>query len=144
MDDDQVFAQPVYRKMEDWSKQRWPESDFIVREYGIEIPCLGTCYFNGFRVVWRTIYVILTCSLAIMMPFFNNILGLLGACVFWPLTVYFPLEMHIAQNKIPKYSRRWVGLNLLSGACLIVSLLAASGSIQGIITDLKTYRPFMS
>ncbi|GMN52403.1 hypothetical protein TIFTF001_021546 [Ficus carica] len=55
-----------------------------------------------------------------------------------------PLEMHIAQNKIPKYSRRWVGLILLSGACLIVSFLAASESIQGIITDLKTYRPFMS
>lgn len=140
----QVYAQPVYRKMEDWSKQRWPESDFIVKEYGIEIPCLGTCNFNGFRAVWRTIYVILTSSLAIMMPFFNDILGLLGACSFWPLTVYFPLEMHIAQNKIPKYSRRWVGLNLLSGACLIVSLLAASGSIEGIITALKTYRPFMS
>ncbi|XP_024020940.1 amino acid permease 8 [Morus notabilis] len=140
----QVFAQPVYRKMEDWSKEKWPESDFVVKEYSIGIPCLGTCNFNGFRAVWRTLYVILTCTLAIILPFFNDILGLLGAFVFWPLTVYFPLEMHIAQNKIPKYSRRWVGLNLLSGSCLIVSLLAAGGSIQGIITALKTYRPFKS
>ena len=79
-----------------------------------------------------------------MMPFFNDILGLLGACIFWPLTVYFPVEMHIAQNKIPTYSRKWMWLNVLSGACLIVSLVAAGGSIQGIATELKTYRPFMS
>ncbi|KAE8637426.1 hypothetical protein CSA_021612 [Cucumis sativus] len=32
-------------------------------------------------------------------PFFNDIVGLLGALGFWPLTVYLPVEMYIAQKK---------------------------------------------
>lgn len=79
-----------------------------------------------------------------MLPFFNDIMGLLGAFIFWPLTVYFPVEMHIAQNRIPRFSRRWIALNVLSFVCLIVSLVAAAGSIQGIAKELKTYRPFMA
>lgn len=75
-------------------------------------------------------------------PFFNDFLGLLGAFSFWPLTVYFPIEMHIAQSKTPKYSFRWIMLKILSGACLIVSIVAAAGSVQGLATDVKTYKPF--
>ncbi|PON86833.1 Amino acid transporter, transmembrane domain containing protein [Trema orientale] len=140
----QVFSQAVYTMVEEQSRKRWPETDFIVKEYPIGIPFLGTFNLNLFRAVWRTFYVIVTTTLAIIFPFFNDILGLLGACGFWPLTVYFPIEMHIAQTQIQRYSRRWLGLKLLSSACLIVSLLAAAGSIRGIVTELKTYRPFMS
>lgn len=75
-------------------------------------------------------------------PFFNAILGLIGAASFWPLTVYFPVEMHIAQTKIKKYSARWIALKMMCYVCLIVSLLAAAGSIAGLISSVKTYKPF--
>ena len=97
---------------------------------------------SPFRVVWRTTYVIITALIAMIFPFFNDFLGLLGAASFWPLTVYFPIEMHIAQTKTPKYSFRWTMLKTLSWACLIVSIVAAAGSIQGLATDVKTYKPF--
>lgn len=139
----QVFAQPVFRMVEEQSRKKWPQTDFVVREYPIGIPFLGSFNLNLFRAVWRTLYVMGTTTLGIMFPFFNDILGLLGACIFWPLTVYFPIEMHIAQTQIQSYSRRWWGLKLLSWGCLIVSMLAAAGSLQGIATELKTYRPFM-
>ena len=93
-------------------------------------------------MVWRTAYVIVTAVVAMIFPFFNDFVGLIGAGSFWPLTVYFPIEMHIAQTKMPKYSFKWIWLKILSWVCLIVSLIAAAGSVQGLIQSLKAYKPF--
>ena len=32
-----------------------------------------------------------------LVPFFNDIVGLLGALGFWPLTVFLPIQMHLKQ-----------------------------------------------
>lgn len=140
----QVFCQPVFGFVEKKCKKKWPESKFITGEYAIDVPFCGAYYINSFRLVWRTAYVIVTAVLAMTFPFFNEFLGLLGAASFWPLTVYFPIEMYIAQAKLPKFSFTWTWLKILSWACLIVSIVAAAGSIQGLIRDLKTYKPFSS
>lgn len=140
----QVFAQPIFGFVELRCSSRWPENKFINQEHALSLP-FGVRYpINLFKLVWRTAYVIVTAVLAMIFPFFNEILGLIGAASFYPLTVYFPIEMHIAQAKIPKYSFRWVWLKVLTWACLIVSLVAAAGSIQGVINDLKTYKPFQT
>lgn len=140
----QVFAQPIFGFVELRCSNRWPENKFINQEHALSLPFGVRCPINMFRMVWRTVYVIITAVLAMIFPFFNEILGLIGAASFYPLTVYFPIEMHIAQAKIPKYSFRWVWLKVLSWACLIVSLVAAAGSIEGVINDLKTYKPFQT
>ncbi|KAH9757137.1 Amino acid permease 3 [Citrus sinensis] len=110
----------------------------------IKVPIPGfKCYnLNLFRLVWRTIFVILTTVISMLLPFFNDVVGLLGALGFWPLTVYFPVEMYIAQKKIPKWSTKWLCLQILSVACLIITIAAAAGSIAGVVTDLKSYKPF--
>ncbi|KAK4354557.1 hypothetical protein RND71_026751 [Anisodus tanguticus] len=95
-----------------------------------------------YGLVWRTTYVVVTTIIAMIFPFFNDFLGLIGAASFYPLTVYFPIKMHIAQRNIPKYSFTWVWLKILSWTCLIVSLVAAAGSIKGLATDVKHYKPF--
>lgn len=77
-----------------------------------------------------------------LLPFFNDVVGLLGAFGFWPLTVYFPIDMYISQKKIGPWTNKWVALQLLSLCCLIISILAAVGSIAGVVLDLKTYKPF--
>lgn len=77
-----------------------------------------------------------------LLPFFNDVVGILGAFGFWPLTVYFPVEMYIAQQKIERWSSRWLGFQILSVSCLLVSLAAAVGSVAGVVLDLKTYKPF--
>lgn len=138
----QVFCQPIFGFVETWSSKRWPESKFITHERAINVPLCGAYYVNFFRLVWRTMYVILTAVIAMIFPFFNDFLGLLGAASFWPLTVYFPIEMYIAQSKLPKFSFTWTWLKILSWTCLIISLVAAAGSIQGLAHDLKTYKPF--
>ncbi|XP_027091611.1 amino acid permease 6-like [Coffea arabica] len=138
----QVFAQPIFGFVENRCSSIWPENKFINTEHAVNVPLYGTYYINLFRLVWRTVYVILTAVIAMIFPFFNDFLGLIGAGSFYPLTVYFPIEMHIAQAKIPKYSVRWIWLKVLSWACLVVSLVAAAGSIQGLSQEVKTYKPF--
>lgn len=139
----QVYCQPLFAFVEKWSATRWSKSDFITREYEAAIPCTGTSYkLNLFRLVWRSAFVVVTTVIAMLMPFFNGVVGILGALGFWPLTVYFPVEMYIAQKKIRRWSGRWLGLQILSFTCLVVSLAAACGSIAGVVLDLKSYRPF--
>ncbi|KAJ4915348.1 Amino acid permease 8 [Raphanus sativus] len=140
----QVFAQPIFQFVENECKKAWPENNFITKEHSMNIPFLGKWRINFFRLVWRTAYVILTTVVAMIFPFFNSILGLIGAAAFWPLTVYFPVEMHISQRKIKKYSMRWIGLKLLVLVCLIVTLLAAIGSIVGLMKSVMAYKHFHS
>uniref|UniRef100_A0A5B6YYB2 Putative Amino acid permease 6 n=1 Tax=Davidia involucrata TaxID=16924 RepID=A0A5B6YYB2_DAVIN len=138
----QVFCQPIFGFVESQCHKRWPESKFITTEHAVDIPFFGVYCINFFRLVWRTSYVMVTAVIAMILPFFNDFLGLIGAASFYPLTVYFPIEMHIAQSKIPKYSFTWIWLKILSWACLVVSLVAAAGSLQGLAHDLKSYKPF--
>ncbi|KAG9145419.1 hypothetical protein Leryth_025217 [Lithospermum erythrorhizon] len=130
----QVFCQPIFGFVESYCSKRWPESKFINSEHGISL----------FRLVWRTAYVAVTSVVAMIFPFFNDFLGLIGAASFYPLTVYFPIEMHIAQHKIPKFSSKWLWLKVLSWACLFVSLVAAAGSIQGLAHHVKSFKPFQN
>lgn len=140
----QVFCQPIFQFVESQSAKRWPNNNFITREYKIHIPCFGDFGISFFRLFWRTSYVVVTAVVAMIFPFFNDFLGLIGAASFWPLTVYFPIEMHIAQKKMKKFSFTWTWLKILSWACFLVSLVAAAGSVQGLIQSLKDFKPFQA
>ncbi|XP_072952206.1 amino acid permease 6-like [Typha angustifolia] len=138
----QVFCQPIYQFVENLIRKRWPNNAFVTTEHIIKVPVFGEFPLSYLRLTWRTLYVMITALVAMIFPFFNDFLGLIGALSFWPLTVYFPVEMYMAQAKVRKFSVPWTWLNILSFVCLVVSVLAACGSIQGLIHDLGGYRPF--
>ncbi|XP_017433714.1 amino acid permease 4 isoform X2 [Vigna angularis] len=138
----QVFSQPLFAFVEKWTARKWPKSCFVTAEYDIAVPFYGVYQLNFFRLVWRSIFVLLTTLVAMLMPFFNDVVGMLGAFGFWPLTVYFPIDMYISQKKIERWTSRWIGLQLLSVSCLMISLVSAIGSMAGVALDLKTYKPF--
>ncbi|ONK72630.1 uncharacterized protein A4U43_C04F21400 [Asparagus officinalis] len=109
----QVFCQPLFAFVEKWSAQRWAKSEFIIHDYEVPIPFTGSVYnLNLFRLVWRTAFVAIVTVISMLLPFFNDVVGILGAFGFWPLTVYFPVEMYIAQKKIKQGTPRWVGLQV--------------------------------
>ncbi|KAE9599469.1 hypothetical protein Lal_00039515 [Lupinus albus] len=137
----QVMGQPFFRIVEMGANLKWPDSDFINKEHPIKISNV-TLNFNLFRLIWRTIFVILATILAMAMPFFSEILSLLGAIGFWPLVVFFPIKMHIAQKHITKLSFKWCMLHLLSFMCFLISVAAIVGSIHGISKDLHKYKIF--
>ncbi|KAL9417548.1 hypothetical protein AB3S75_040516 [Citrus x aurantiifolia] len=138
----QVFCQPLFAFMEKWSAKKWPKSDLVTVEYEIPIPFWGVYQLNLFRLIWRTIFVVLTTLISMLLPFFNDVVGILGAMGFWPLTVYFPIEMYKAQKKIGRGTTRWLGLQILNVSCFFITLVAAIGSVAGVVLDLKTYKPF--
>ncbi|KZV23195.1 hypothetical protein F511_05034 [Dorcoceras hygrometricum] len=138
----QVFCQPLFAFIEKTAAGWFPNNKFITKEIPVPVPGLKSFKLNLFRLVWRTIFVIITTVLSMLMPFFNDVVGILGAFGFWPLTVYFPVEMYIVQKRIPRWSTRWISLQILSAACLIISIAAAVGSFAGVVSDLKKYQPF--
>ncbi|KAI3755477.1 hypothetical protein L1987_55278 [Smallanthus sonchifolius] len=135
----QVLAQPLFGFVENSSKKKWQQNKLVTKDFSL-------CGFdiNMFRFAWRTCYVIVTTIIAMMFPFFNDFVGLLGALTFWPLSVYFPIEMYISLAKIRKYSFTWIWMQILSLACLIVSLVAMIGSTRGLITSVESFEPFQS
>ncbi|KAI5355235.1 PREDICTED: amino acid [Prunus dulcis] len=138
----QVFVQPIFALVEKTAAKVFPDSQFITKDIKIPIPGFGVYNLNLFRLVWRTFYVIITTLISMILPFFNGVVGFLGALVYWPLTVYFPVEMYIAQKKVPKWSTKWIFLQIISLSVLVIALAAAAGSVTGVVQNLKIYKPF--
>ncbi|KAJ0733997.1 putative amino acid transporter, transmembrane domain-containing protein [Helianthus annuus] len=130
----QVFSQPVFALVETWFSERYPNSNFVNEFYQLKLPSLTTLQLNPFRLCFRTTYVVSTTVIAMSFPYFNQVLGVLGALNFWPLVVYFPVEMYFVQRKIPPWSRKWVALKTFSSACFLVSTMGFIGSLEGLIT----------
>ncbi|KAF5760295.1 putative amino acid transporter, transmembrane domain-containing protein [Helianthus annuus] len=135
----QAIIQPFFAAVENWSREKWPGSKFIEREY-----IIGKFSINMFRLTWRTIYVIIATIMAMMFPFFNSFMGLIGAATYWPLAIYFPVEMYISRAKIQTGSFKWIWLKLLTLICLIVALMAAAASIRGLAVSVSSFELFHS
>ncbi|KAK4264692.1 hypothetical protein QN277_025833 [Acacia crassicarpa] len=139
----QVFSQPIFAFIEKQASQRFPTNQLLNKEFKVTLlPGLAPYNLNLLRLVSRTCYVVLTTLVSTLLPFFNDVVGILGALGFWPLAVYFPVEMYIKQKKIARWSGRWICLKILSMACLVVSIVAVAGSFAGVLLDLKKYKPF--
>lgn len=136
----QVFCQPIFAVVEGWSQKKWDGNKFINGEYKL----CGGFKLSMFRLIWRSCYVVFVTFVAMLLPFFNDFVGLLGAMSFWPLTVFYPIEMYFARSKISRSSGKGFFLMALSAFCLVASLLAAAGSVRGLIQSVRTFEPLQS
>ncbi|EMS51955.1 hypothetical protein TRIUR3_24618 [Triticum urartu] len=110
----QVITQPIFAYVELRAAAAWPDSAFVgTREVRLW-PTAVRVSVCPLRLTWRTAYVCVTTAVAMAMPFFGSVVGLIGAISFWPLTVYFPVSMYIAQRRVPRGSTRWMFLQALS------------------------------
>ncbi|XP_031094081.1 amino acid permease 6-like [Ipomoea triloba] len=139
----QVFAQPVFAFVEKRCENRWPDSRFINGK-SFKISANKTWNVSMFKLTWRTAYVALTTIVAMLFPFFNDFVGLLGAISYWPLTIYLPFQMYIKRTNIRRLSFTWIWLTVLCVACLLLSILAAAGSIRGLIKAVRRFEPFQA
>uniref|UniRef100_A0A5B7AZ72 Putative amino acid permease 7 isoform X1 n=1 Tax=Davidia involucrata TaxID=16924 RepID=A0A5B7AZ72_DAVIN len=130
----QVYSQPVFASVERWFAEKFPDSGFVNNFYAFKLPLLPAFQLNPFRLCFRTAYVISTTGLAMIFPYFNQVLGVLGALNFWPLTIYFPVEMYFVQRKIGAWTRKWIVFQTFSIVCLLVSIVALIGSIEGLVS----------
>ncbi|GFZ07580.1 amino acid permease 3 [Actinidia rufa] len=101
----EIFSQPVFAAAERLIAKKLPNNGFVNNTYSIKLPMLLVLELNLLRLCFRTAYVASTTGIALLFPYFNQVLGVLGALNFWPLAIYFPVEMYIVQRKIRAWSR---------------------------------------
>ncbi|XP_052207862.1 probable amino acid permease 7 [Diospyros lotus] len=131
----QVYSQPLFAVVEKWLAGMFKSSEFMNKEYALKLPLLPALRLNLLRLCFRTIYVACTTLIAMLFPYFNQVLGVLGAINFWPLSIYFPVEMYLVQKNIRGWTTEWIVLRCFSIACLLVTISALVGSIEGIVTE---------
>ncbi|KAK1293120.1 putative amino acid permease 7 [Acorus calamus] len=131
----QVFNQPIFGFIDRWFVNKYPNNGFVNDFHTIKLPLLPPYRLNLLRLCYRTLYVVSTTVIAITFPYFNQVLGVLGALNFWPLAIYFPVEMYFVQMKIQHWTKKWLLLQAFSMICLIISTFALVGSVEGIISE---------
>ncbi|WJX37366.1 hypothetical protein P8452_25134 [Trifolium repens] len=131
----QIYSQPIYSTADRWFSRKYPNSGFVNDFHKVKLPLLPAFQINLFRFCFRTTYVISTTGLAILFPYFNLVLGVLGAINFWPLAIYFPVEMYFVQKKVGAWTRKWIVLRIFSFACFLVTMVGFIGSFEGIISE---------
>ncbi|KAK1268312.1 putative amino acid permease 7 [Acorus gramineus] len=131
----QVFNQPIFAFIDRWFVNKYPNNGFVNDFHTIKLPLLPPYRLNLLRLCYRTLYVVSTTVIAITFPYFNQVLGVLGALNFWPLAIYFPVEMYFVQMKIQQWTKKWLLLQAFSMICLIISTFALVGSVEGIISE---------
>ncbi|EFN51990.1 hypothetical protein CHLNCDRAFT_32765 [Chlorella variabilis] len=106
------------------------------------VPMNDEGYYLPFwqRLVIRSTYVLLCTIIAMSLPFFNAIVGLIGAITFWPLTVGFPFAMYA---KVYKPAGPMLLLMKVTAlVMLLVAVAAAIASCQNIIDSWSTFTFF--
>ncbi|GKV03478.1 hypothetical protein SLEP1_g15769 [Rubroshorea leprosula] len=84
--------------------------------------CLGYAAFGDHAPV-----------LEMALPFFNDILALLEAIGFWPMTVYFPVEI---------CSSLWIPPGVESGSQVVQALQSPVSSLQSPVSSLQSLLSF--
>lgn len=130
----QIYSQPIFAVAEKWFSKKFPNSGFVNNFYTIKPPLLPGVRLNPLRLCFRTAFVVSTTGIAMLFPYFNQVLGVLGALNFWPLAIYFPVEMYFVQKKIGAWTRKWIVLRTFSFVCFLVTVVGLMGSIEGLIS----------
>ncbi|KAK4575490.1 hypothetical protein RGQ29_026452 [Quercus rubra] len=130
----QIYSQPVFAFCERWFTKKFPNSGFVNNFYTIKLPLLPGFQWNLLRLCFRTAYVVSTTGIAMLFPYFNSVLGLLGALNFWPLTIYFPVEMYFVQKQVGAWTKKWIALQTFSFVCFLVTVVGFIGSLEAIIS----------
>ncbi|KAK7316835.1 hypothetical protein RJT34_00584 [Clitoria ternatea] len=131
----QVFAQPVFATAENWLRFNFPDSGFMNHTYTLKLPLLPVFELNFLSLTFRTAFVTSTTVIAMVFPYFNQILGVLGSLIFWPLTIYFPVEIYLRLSETEAWTTKWVLLETLNVFGLVFGLFTLIGCIEGLVTQ---------
>lgn len=129
----QVYSQPLFALVDKYLADQFPRSSFINRNYTVKLPLAPALSLNLERLCFRTVYVASTTAVAMIFPYFNQVLGVLGTINFWPLSIYFPVEMWLRQKSIRPWSTEWTIFRSFSIFCFLINVFVFAGSIEGIV-----------
>lgn len=130
----QVYSQPLFANVENWLRFKFPDSEFVNHVYLLKLPLLPAFQLSFLRLSFRTAYVASTTVIAMLFPYFNQILGVLAGIIYYPLSIYFPVEMYLSLSNIEPWTSKWIMLRGFSTVGFVVGLFTLVGSIEGIVS----------
>lgn len=131
----QVYSQPLFANAENWFRFKFPDSEFVNNTYTLKLPLLPAFDLSFLSLSFRTAYVASTTVIAMIFPYFNQILGVLGSISFWPLTIYFPVEIYLSRSETDAWTAKWVMLQTFNIFGFVFGLFTLIGCIRGIVTE---------
>ena len=124
----QVYLQPTNEVFEKWFAD--PKMDQF--SYRNVVP----------RLISRSISVIIGTLIAAMLPFFGDIMAILGAFGCIPLDFIFPSVVYNVTFKPSKRGLVFWGNTFIAVASTALAAIGAIASIRQIVIDAKAYRLF--
>ncbi|KAG5533099.1 hypothetical protein RHGRI_027360 [Rhododendron griersonianum] len=94
------------------------------------------------RIVFRSLSVVVATLLAAMLPFFGDMVSLLGAFACIPLDFILPMIFYTVTFKPSKKTIIFWENMFIAFISTVLSLVRAVASVRQIVLDAKTYRLF--
>lgn len=94
------------------------------------------------RLIARSVYVALTCFVAISIPFFSALLGFFGGFAFAPTTYFLPCIMWLAIYKPRRFSLSWMTNWFCIVFGVLLMLVSSIGGLRDIIVSASKYKFF--
>ncbi|KAH7446318.1 hypothetical protein KP509_01G051400 [Ceratopteris richardii] len=94
------------------------------------------------RLITRSVYVALTCFVAIALPFFSALLGFFGGFAFAPTTYFLPCIMWLVIQKPRRFSMSWI----INWVCIflgvLLMLVSSMGGLRSLIVSSSDHHFF--
>lgn len=123
----QVYTQPVYNLVEERLGR--------ARVRGVPPP-------PGLATMLRLVYVCAITLVALLVPFFGSLMGLVGSVGITPTTFTLPPLFWIMLTKPPRWSRAWLVNWGMVWSTALIGLLGAAGSVYSIVLNWSTFKLF--
>lgn len=122
----QLFAHPVYEAAEGFLTRH-----LFRRGDDDEAPFL-------LRLAFRTLYCGFCAGITIVLPFFNDVIGLVGSAGFVPMSFIFPCLFYILTRRYRAPWEMWLNVGII---CVMgtAGLLAVMASARNLIARAQTY-----
>ena len=94
------------------------------------------------RLISRSLSVVIAIIIGAMLPFFGDLMALIGALGFIPLDFIMPMIFYNATFKPSKHSFIYWINTLIVAVSSVLALIGGVASIRQIVLDAKEYRLF--
>jgi amino acid permease len=118
----QVFTQPVFDSIESSMAAKLGKKPNVI-----------------YRVAMRTLYVAVLTFVAIVVPFFGSLMGLVGAIGITPTTFLLPCLLWVMKERPPTWSFSWVLNWGLVGVTACVGMLGAIGACYSLVHQASSF-----